>query len=156
MTDLQQAFERHLVRSRFFATQDKVVVALIFNHFPSKSFIYTLIIVSIIFKVNQKPPKSFTILTVHFCSIFPLFMFYLLYLFLSITSYYLFLHLLLIHVLVSSTLVLRYSIIKESICHNPEYSCNHTFHSNRSECTFFDHKIACWKIRNKCKWYYPG
>lgn len=28
MTDLQQAFERHLVRSRFFATQDKVVVAV--------------------------------------------------------------------------------------------------------------------------------
>ena len=28
MADLQQAFERHLVRSRFFATQDKVVVAV--------------------------------------------------------------------------------------------------------------------------------
>lgn len=28
MTDLQQAFERHLERSRFFATQDKVVVAV--------------------------------------------------------------------------------------------------------------------------------
>ena len=47
MTDLQQAFERHLVRSRFFATQDKVVVAVstgidsmvlldLLQHLPSK------------------------------------------------------------------------------------------------------------------------
>lgn len=48
MTDLQQAFERHLERSRFFATQDKVVVAVstgvdsmvlldLLQHLPSKN-----------------------------------------------------------------------------------------------------------------------